>query len=121
MENRDLIKKAKKRVKAKKEFYSHLVSYVSVSIFLFFINYFTSPAYWWFVFPVGGWGIGVVAHYFSVFGFMGINSSDWEQQEMAKEMDRLRQKENEELLLDDQLVLKEKIKLDKEWNEEDFV
>lgn len=50
---------AKKRVKRLKEFYVHLFTYVVVNFMLLIINIVTSPSYWWFIFPLLGWGIGL--------------------------------------------------------------
>jgi hypothetical protein len=40
----------------------HATSYIATSAFLFLINMVTSPAFPWFVFPVGGWAVGALAH-----------------------------------------------------------
>lgn len=40
----------------------HLMSYLGVNGFLFVLNYLTGPSYWWFLWPLGGWGIGLVSH-----------------------------------------------------------
>ncbi|MFN7118636.1 MAG: 2TM domain-containing protein, partial [Saprospiraceae bacterium] len=61
--------KARKRVRARKEFYQHLTSYVVMGIFFFLLNAVTSFGAWWFYWPLLGWGIGVLLPYFYVFGF----------------------------------------------------
>ncbi|MFC1871664.1 2TM domain-containing protein [Chloroflexota bacterium] len=67
-----IYEEAKKRVKAKKDFYVHLVVYVCVNIFLIFIWAFPAGGgFPWFVFPLGGWGIGLVLHFLTVFVFEG--------------------------------------------------
>ena len=51
-------------------FYVHLSVYVAVNVGLFFIWLFTGGLHGvfpWFVFPFGGWGIGLIAHGLSVF------------------------------------------------------
>jgi hypothetical protein len=45
-------------------FYIHLTVYVIVNALLVSINYFYTPTVLWFIFPLAGWGIGIVAHYF---------------------------------------------------------
>jgi hypothetical protein len=40
----------------------HLIPYVAVNGFLAFINLTFSPDFWWFLFPLFGWGVGVVSH-----------------------------------------------------------
>ena len=112
--------KARKRVKEKKKFYKHLSSFITVNIFLFLLNIFTSPGHFWFIYPLLGWGMGLMGHYYEVFGFpgMGGEAADWEQREMEKEMRQLGSSYNEE----DQLELRE---LDKKpqrnWRDEDLV
>jgi len=57
---------AKKRVEARRDFAIHLIVYVGVNTLLVCLWLFvTGRGFPWFVFPLGGWGIGVVAHYFS--------------------------------------------------------
>lgn len=128
MQDNDLLEKAKKRVKHRKEFNIHLITYICIMPFLFLINYLTSPDFWWFFFPLGGWGLALVMHYVAMFGIFGINSKDWEKKALEQEMDRLAQEEDDPDYLDDtlplpadQLELKEKIKLPKDWDEQDLV
>ena len=71
MNDREIYERAHKRVKAKKDFYSHLTSYFITMIFLFFINVFTSPGYLWVMWPAMGWGIGLAFHAVEVFGVFG--------------------------------------------------
>ncbi len=126
-ENR-ILEEAQKRVRDKKDFFTHLIVYISTILFLFMINYMTSPDFWWFLFPLGGWGIGVIAHYFTVFGFSAIKGHNWEQKELDKEISKLKEKkaieDQEEDVLelsDDELRLKERVKLPRDWDEKDFV
>lgn len=81
-------RRAKKRVDAIKGFYSNLLSYCLVIPFLFFINYMTSPNYWWFFWPMLGWGIGLVFHGFGVFGHNLIFGKDWEDRKIKELMDK---------------------------------
>jgi hypothetical protein len=58
---------AKKRIDAKNEFKIGLIVYVIVNLGLFGIYAMTNyGGYPWFLWPLFGWGIGVVAHYFSM-------------------------------------------------------
>jgi hypothetical protein len=119
--------KAKKKVKAKKGFYMHFGSFCATTLFLFTINFLTSPNFWWFLFPTLGWGIGIVSHYIAVFGIAGPSGEDWEEQELEKEMRKIKRQhfvEHEEeniTLPDDELELKEFKKLRDEWEDKDFV
>ena len=60
-------RRAYRRAGAKLGFYIHLTAYVTVNPFLAFINYRTSPQYWWCLWPLFGWGIGLVFHWFAVY------------------------------------------------------
>lgn len=55
------------RVRAKRAFWLHLAIYILVNTFLVFIWAFTSGGNFWPVWPMLGWGIGVLAHAVSVF------------------------------------------------------
>ncbi|RDW17584.1 histidine kinase [Oceanobacillus arenosus] len=87
MENEEKYLRAKKRVEDLKGFYQHLLSYILVNIMLFIINMVTDPSYWWFIYPLMGWGIGLIAHAFSVYfdGFMG---ADWEEKKIKEYMEK---------------------------------
>ncbi|MCG8570567.1 MAG: 2TM domain-containing protein [Spirochaetes bacterium] len=60
-------RKIKQLTKNVTGFRSHFITYSIIMICLFAINILTSPLYPWFLFPLGGWGIGIVAHLFTVF------------------------------------------------------
>ena len=67
MTEEEIYEEAKKRVKAKKDLYSHIAVYVLVNTFLIIIWAVTSGGFPWFVFPLGGWGIGLAFHILDVF------------------------------------------------------
>lgn len=70
MSEEQVYEEAKKRVKAKKDFYIHVALYICVNIFLIIIWAFASGGgFPWFIFPLGGWGIGIVFHFLEVFIF----------------------------------------------------
>jgi len=50
-------------------FYADLGSYVGVNVLLILIWFFTGGVHVfpWFIFPLVFWGLGVIAHYVSVF------------------------------------------------------
>lgn len=81
---------AQKTVQKKKAFFQHLTSYGTVGAFLFTINATTSFGDWWFHFPMMSWGIGLLIHYFSVFGIPGLAkyNEEWEEQTIQEEMQR---------------------------------
>ena len=73
-------KRASRRVKELKGFYSNLTSYCLVIPFLIFINLRTSPEYYWFWWPMLGWGIGLSLNALKVFGI----SNHWEEKQIQK-------------------------------------
>lgn len=81
--------KAAKRVEELKGFYGNLTSYCIFMPFLFFINWRTSPDYWWAFWPLLGWGIGVISHGIKTFGI----GQDWEDQQIRKIMQREQESE----------------------------
>ena len=56
----------KKAASERNGFRGHLISFIAVNGMLFFINMFTGGSFPWFLFPLGGWGIGLVSHMNSV-------------------------------------------------------
>ena len=118
-------KTARKKVKAKREFYQHLVTFIFTNLFLFGLNMMTSPGHYWFLYPLMGWSIGLASHYFSVFGIPGKGPLDekWEAEEIEKELRRMGKHTEEELDIEteEELELKEFKKLRKDWEDSDFV
>ncbi|HNQ26983.1 MAG TPA: histidine kinase [Aquaticitalea sp.] len=85
MENqKDAYYKAKKRVEEIKGFYGNLLSFFVVMPFLIFINYRTSWVFQWFWFPMLGWGMGIIFHAFSVFGY----GKSWEERKIREIMEK---------------------------------
>jgi putative flippase GtrA len=58
--------KARLRAEVKLGFYVHLAVYSGVNVLLFFIWLFTG-GFPWFVFPLLGWGVGLLAHFLWAF------------------------------------------------------
>ncbi len=71
MDKDETYQNARKRVEAKIGFYVHLTVYIGVNILLIIINLLTSPRYLWFIWPLIGWGIGVLFHGMGTFVFSG--------------------------------------------------
>jgi len=88
----EIYEAAKKRVKHKKDFYSHLVVYIVINLMLVLIWAFTGHGYPWFIWPLGGWGIGVIFHGLDVFFFH--KQSGWELKEIEKEAENIRKSQN---------------------------
>jgi hypothetical protein len=127
MQATDPYTEAQKRVKKKKEFYSHLSSYVVMGIFFFVLNFLTAPGRWWFYWPMLGWGIGLAFHYIDVFGIPGVGdlSKDWEEKAIEEELQKMGV-DDEEKYLDpparEELELKELKKTKKKnWDDDELV
>ena len=58
----ELRRLAIRRADMKLAFRSHLMAYVIVNAGLVMINLLTSDDYFWFIWPMLGWGIGLAAH-----------------------------------------------------------
>ncbi len=126
---------ARKRVKAKKGFYAHLITYCSVIGMLMVVNLLIDPWDWWFQFPAMGWGFGLVFHYLGVFVFdkSKYATTAWEERAIEKEMDRMRgydppewqsapsEAEIDEEPFNEELELRDFKKLRREWDDADFV
>lgn len=78
--------KAKKRVGAIKNFYGNLISYIIVIPILALINYSTT-SFIWVIFPILGWGFGLVMHGFEAFGYNPIIGKRWEERKMREMME----------------------------------
>ncbi len=119
MRNRDPIAR---RVRRKKGFYKHLYAFVGVSLGLFILNIFSSDTLW-FQYPAASWAIGLLVHYFTVFGLPGLGPADeaWEQEEYEREWNRMRRHYDELELPDDEIDLDEIPQLRREWKDSDLV
>lgn len=89
----DRYNRAKERVEKMKEFYANLISYVGVNTFLVFLNYYTGWEHKWFIYPLLGWGIGLVFHFFEAFGYNPILGRNWEERKIKE----IIEEENKEL------------------------
>ncbi|MEZ5144496.1 MAG: 2TM domain-containing protein [Acidimicrobiales bacterium] len=77
MEEQERRDAAIKRLKAKRDFRSHVVAYVVVNAFLIGVWALSSPrGYFWPVWVLGGWGIGLATHAWSVYGEKPITEDD---------------------------------------------
>jgi hypothetical protein len=87
MSEEDMRRVAVRRANAKLGFRHHAFIFAVVNAGLAGINLLTSPGYLWFVWPLGGWGVGLLSHGLSVYGVM-----DGDREAMIeREMVRLRE------------------------------
>ena len=83
---KDIEQEVRKRVKKLKGFYVHLGIYVLVNVSLIIINLLISPGFFWAIFPLLGWGIGVGAHAVGLFGLFGMGGKAWEERKVRELM-----------------------------------
>lgn len=76
-EQQKKIAEAKKQVAAMTGFYTHLAIYLLVIGVLALIDAFTGNS-WWVQWPALGWGIGILAHAFGVFGKAPSFVANWQ-------------------------------------------
>ncbi len=87
-------RRAERRVKAKLGFYNHLAVYVVINGLLIVIYLATGllPGYYsypWFVWPMFGWGIGLLFHFLGTFVFSNTNTEETRQRMIEAEMRRM--------------------------------
>lgn len=87
MNEEELYHYARKRVKRRRKFYSHLIAWVVMSVFFILLNLATSD-YFWAIFPILGWGIGVAFHGIQIF------TNEWEDSEIDREYERLKKRKS---------------------------
>ncbi len=79
---------AMRHVRKIRGFYGHLAQYVVVISGLIILNLFTSPKYFWAIWPAMGWALGVLFHGMNVFGKMPFMNADWEKRQVEKYLGR---------------------------------
>ena len=85
--NEKIRQRAEKRVEELRGFYIHCVTYFIVNLGLFGINFFLTHGHWWFIYPLLGWGIGLVMNGVAVWknGFWG---EAWRERKIAELIDK---------------------------------
>jgi uncharacterized membrane protein YecN with MAPEG domain len=71
------------RIQAKRAFQANLASYVGVNVLLVLIWAVSGRGYFWPIWVIGFWGLGLAMHAWSVYGQRGITEADV-QREMRK-------------------------------------
>ncbi len=84
--------RAVERVEKLKEFYQNAVSYIVIIPLLVFINLRFSPNFYWFWFPMIGWGIGLLFHWLDVSNYNIFLGRNWEEKKIKEIMNRENQK-----------------------------
>ncbi len=91
-------RRVERRLKARQEFYGHLISWVTVIAFLWIIWAFTGGGHLWPLYPMFGWGIGIGFHWLDYYQNHGGGRERREamiDREVARE--RQRKAKNEEV------------------------
>ena len=91
MDNRDttdIRDRALERLKKKRDFKAHLLAFVLVNATLVGIWAVTNTGFFWPIFPIMGWGIGLVFHAWDTYGQQVPT-----EREISKEIDTLRRKD----------------------------
>jgi hypothetical protein len=83
----DLREEAIRSLRKKRDFRSHLVAYVLVNALLVVIWAVTGADFFWPIFPILGWGIGVAFNAWDVYGRRPIT-----EEAIRREQDRLRRR-----------------------------
>jgi len=90
--NDELIERARKRVRDLRGLYVHAAIYVVFMAGLTLINWLTSADYWWVVWPMVGWGIGLGAHAVSVLFEGTLLGPEWEERKTRELLERRSQR-----------------------------
>ena len=131
MKDEEIREKAKKKVEEKKGFYIVAFIFGSLSLILLILSFnLPYPASFWVAFPIPIFAMVLGIMYLSIFGVPGSNllSQEWEEEELAREINRQYRKQKLNLPTDpdlseeDHLELRELERLKRKWEDpEDFV
>jgi len=83
-----LREQAIRRLKKKRDFQAHLLVYVLVNAFIVAIWAVTGSGFFWPIFPIIGWGIGVVLNAWDVY-----RVDEPDEDRIGREMEMLRRRE----------------------------
>lgn len=85
---------AKEQVGEIRGFYHHLLIYIVINAGIAYLNYYVDQwAFPWFLFPLGGWGLGIIGHAIGTFNMNPFLSKDWEERKIKE----IVEKENNKL------------------------
>jgi uncharacterized membrane protein len=82
-----LRKFAIEQLKKKREFQAHLIAYATVNLFLIVIWFVTGADFFWPIFPLLGWGIGLAFHAWDVYSPERLS-----EEKIRAEMERIRRR-----------------------------
>jgi hypothetical protein len=84
MSDEELRKRAIARVHGKRALMTQVVSWLVMSAFFTVIWFLTDRGFFWPVFPIAGWGVGIVLQAW------GLRAGDVSEDQIQQEMNRLR-------------------------------
>lgn len=79
--------KAKEKVEAIKGFYGNLTAYCLVIPFLMWLNWRTT-SFPWVIFPILGWGFGLLMHGMEAYGYNPLFGKRWEEKKIKELMEK---------------------------------
>lgn len=82
-ETNEVREAAIKRLKAKREFSGHVAVYLIVNVMLVLIWFISGRGYFWPIWPLAGWGIGLAVHGWQTYFQKPISEED-----IRREMER---------------------------------
>ena len=82
--------RAAEKIDRKIRFYRNLMSYIIVNAFLLLINAIFTQEFWWVMFPIFFWGIGVVVDFLKAFVFVNICAEDYRERKIAEELEKMK-------------------------------
>jgi DNA-binding XRE family transcriptional regulator len=77
-----------RQVRKLRGLYSHIISYVVVMSGIAAINLILMPRVIWFIYPLLGWGIGIISHAVSVLNVLPWFGPEWERRQVEKRLGR---------------------------------
>ena len=87
MKNQEVYSNAKKKVEARMRFYTHGVVYLVVMSMLTILNLTVAGDYFWAMWPMIGWGSGVIIH--GLFTFVFDSKSSLKERLIEKEIQKV--------------------------------
>lgn len=79
---------AKKQVEKLKWFYVHLVIYIIFIPVLIYLNFISRAGFPWALFPILGWGFGIMGHASETFNYNPFFGKNWEERKIRELMNK---------------------------------
>ena len=92
--NREEIERMRSRVQAMRGFYTHLLLYLLINLTLLIVNTVRNPETCWCHYTALGWGVGLLSHWWGVFGARIFFSREWEERKIRDLLEKEKRKQN---------------------------